>query len=175
MKALLFGSIGTLAETSGLQHDCFNAAFAAHGLDWHCSMLEYRSLLKTAGGIARIETYARQLDQSVDAAAIHATKSELFQQRLETGVALRPGVATTIARCQAAGTKVALVTTTSAANVRAIMAATGLSKRDFDLIVTRDDIQNPKPSPDAFQSALRLLALKPGDALAIEDNPDGYA
>ena len=34
MTAILFGSISTLADTSEIQRDSFNQAFAEHGLDW---------------------------------------------------------------------------------------------------------------------------------------------
>ena len=33
-KAILFGSIGTLAETSDLQRNAFNEAFKISGLNW---------------------------------------------------------------------------------------------------------------------------------------------
>ena len=34
MPAILFGSISTVADTSELQREAFNQAFAEHGLDW---------------------------------------------------------------------------------------------------------------------------------------------
>tara|TARA_B110000503_G_scaffold47893_1_gene77939 strand:+ start:1294 stop:1407 length:114 start_codon:yes stop_codon:yes gene_type:complete len=34
VKAVFFGSIGTLVETSDLQRRAFNQAFAEAGLDW---------------------------------------------------------------------------------------------------------------------------------------------
>jgi hypothetical protein len=33
-QTILFGSISTVADTSELQREAFNAAFAEHGLDW---------------------------------------------------------------------------------------------------------------------------------------------
>ncbi|MFT7179418.1 MAG: phosphoglycolate phosphatase-like HAD superfamily hydrolase, partial [Oceanospirillaceae bacterium] len=36
-KAILFGSIGTLVETSELQRRAFNQAFSEAGLDWNWS------------------------------------------------------------------------------------------------------------------------------------------
>ena len=42
-KAVLFGSIGTLAETSDLQRDAFNEAFKISGLDWFWDCLLYTS------------------------------------------------------------------------------------------------------------------------------------
>ena len=41
MKALLFGSIGVIAETSELQRQAYNMAFAEHGLDWYWNVANY--------------------------------------------------------------------------------------------------------------------------------------
>ena len=46
MKALLFGSIGTLIETSNIQRESFNQAFKEIGLDWHWDQERYKQLLK---------------------------------------------------------------------------------------------------------------------------------
>ena len=58
MKAVLFGSIGVLAETSELQRRAYNTAFARHDLDWHWNIATYCRLLATAGGKRRIRTLA---------------------------------------------------------------------------------------------------------------------
>ena len=44
VKAIFFGSVGTLAETSELQCQAFNKAFAEAGLDWFWRPNEYREL-----------------------------------------------------------------------------------------------------------------------------------
>ena len=58
MKALFFGSIGTVVETSWLQYDAFHVAFARHGLDWHWDLPTYRKMLKISGGANRISAFA---------------------------------------------------------------------------------------------------------------------
>jgi phosphoglycolate phosphatase-like HAD superfamily hydrolase len=58
MPAVLFGSIGALADTSELQREAFNDAFRAHGLDWTWSRDEYQQLLAESGGEQRIAAYA---------------------------------------------------------------------------------------------------------------------
>ena len=45
-KAILFGSIGTLVETSELQRTAFNQAFSEAGLDWTWNPDETKSCLK---------------------------------------------------------------------------------------------------------------------------------
>jgi beta-phosphoglucomutase-like phosphatase (HAD superfamily) len=84
MPAILFGSISTIVDTSELQREAFNEAFSEHGLDWRWEPPEYRKMLVSAGGQARIEEYARSKGVSVDAGAIHATFTLALERLGET-------------------------------------------------------------------------------------------
>ena len=44
MKAIIFGSIGTLVETSDIQRQSFNHAFKEIGLDWYWDKNNYKNL-----------------------------------------------------------------------------------------------------------------------------------
>lgn len=171
MAALLLGSIGVLAETSELQRAAFNAAFAEAGLDWHWSRAYYTELLAKSGGHDRIAAEAAHRGEAVDVAALHARKSALFQRELARGVPLRPGVAETVRAARDAGTALALVTTTSADNIAAVLKATSLATADFDLVLTRADVTRAKPDPQVYMRALETLGHP--TAHAVEDNPDG--
>jgi HAD superfamily hydrolase (TIGR01509 family) len=176
MSALLLGSISTVADTSERQRQAFNQAFAAHGLDWHWDRDDYRAMLSASGGQARIAEYARSRGEDVDAQAVHETKSKLFRDLLATaGLAPRPGVADTIKAAQDRGWKVGLVTTTSRANVSALLARLHpqLSDEDFDVIVDSANVDSPKPDPAAYVFALQALNEVPGDCVAVEDNVGG--
>jgi HAD superfamily hydrolase (TIGR01509 family) len=176
MTAILFGSIGTLADTSELQREAFNAAFKQHGLDWEWTQVEYQALLSESGGAGRIATYAESRGPAVDAAAVHATKSEIFQRRLrEGGIEPRPEVAATIEAARSQGVKLALVTTTSAENIAALgdALAPAVDLSSFDLILDTSDADAPKPAADIYTVALERLGEDAGDVLAIEDNVGG--
>src|SRR5579875_3352435 len=111
MPALLLGSISTVADTSELQRQAFNQAFAAHGLNWRWDQEQYRSMLSESGGQARITGYAKSLGQSVDAQAVHETKSRIFQENLATsGITPRAGIADSLEGVRAHGWKVGFVT-----------------------------------------------------------------
>lgn len=175
MSALLFGSISTLADTSELQRQSFNEAFAAHDLDWRWDTEDYREMLRGNGGADRIAEYAHLRGQDVDAAAVHATKSELFQQKArQGGLTARPGVVESLRSAKQAGAKVALVTTTSPANVAALLQGVdGLQPEDFDLLVDNSVVAESKPDPAAYAYALRTLGEDAADAVAVEDNVGG--
>ncbi len=176
MPAILFGSIGTIADTSELQREAFNQAFEAHGLGWRWDREEYLTLLEQSGGEQRIAEQARSAGRDVDAAAVHRTKSELFQQRLAAArITPRPGVVETIRDGRRSGMKIALVTTTAKENVAAVVEALGpdLRAADFDLIVDASQIEKPKPDPAAYTFALERLGEDAQACVAIEDNLGG--
>jgi HAD superfamily hydrolase (TIGR01509 family) len=178
MPALLFGSIGTVAETSELQRDAFNEAFKEHGLDWQWSQDEYRHLLEKSGGQDRIAEYARSRHQEVDAAAVYTTKSENFRRKLvDDSPAPRDGIAETVAAAKDDGFKVALVTTTSRANLEALAAAVkpALDLADFDLVVDKSEVDAPKPDAAVYEYAVAQLGEEPADCVAIENNLDGVS
>ncbi len=175
MSSVLFGSIGTIAETSEMQRKAYNDAFAEHGLDWTWERADYQKLLPQSGGRDRVADYAKDRGESVDADAVHQTKSRLYQEALaKAPVEARPGVIDTIRRAKADGLKVGLVTTTSPQNIDALTSAlNGLDKADFDVIVDVTKVDTPKPDKAPYVWALEQLGEQPGDCAAVEDNAYG--
>jgi HAD superfamily hydrolase (TIGR01509 family) len=176
MPALLLGSISTVADTSELQRQAFNQAFTEHGLDWNWDQDQYRAMLSGNGGQARIAGYAKSLGQSVDAEAVHETKSRIFQESLaKGGLTPRPGVVDAVKGARGSGWKVGFVTTTSAGNVTALLDALGpqLSAGDFDVIIDASSVEAPKPDKAAYVLALQDLGQVPGECVAVEDNVGG--
>ncbi len=176
MSAIFFGSIGTIADTSEMQRQSFNQAFALHNLDWQWSREEYMSLLEKSGGKQRIEEYAKSMGQSVDAAAIHHSKSEIFQNALyEKPLMARSGVVDVMQKAKQNGLKLALVTGTSEQNVLSMLAAlrNEIDINDFDLVLNASKIAHPKPDKDAYVVALKELNQTPDNCVAIENNVDG--
>ncbi len=178
MPALLLGSISTVADTSELQRQAFNRAFAEHGLDWRWDQDQYRAMLSESGGQDRIARYAQSLGQTVDAKAVHETKSRVFQESLAAaGLAPRPGVVDAVKGARDSGWKVGLVTTTSPGNVSALLDALSpqLAAGDFDLIVDASSVERPKPDQAAYVFALEHLDEAPAECVAVEDNVGGVA
>lgn len=172
-KAILFGSIGTLVETSQIQRAAFNEAFKDADLNWHWEGEEYRAMLGVPGGKGRIERYAEKQGVKVDADALHRRKSEIFQAQIEKGLELRPGVAAVIHAAQTANVKLGFVTTTSQANIRSIFDGLGGTvRRDmFDFVGAAVMVGAGKPAPDIYLHALDVLGLDAKDVIAIEDTP----
>lgn len=69
---------------------------------------------------------------------------------------------------------VALVTTASAAAVSDVMDWFSL-RGLFDTIITGDDVQQPKPHPEAYMLAASRLGCRAGECMVIEDSETGMA
>jgi HAD superfamily hydrolase (TIGR01509 family) len=179
LEALLFDVDGTVAETEHLHRRAFNLAFERHGIDIRWNEREYRRLLRVHGGKERI---ARSLAEHEDprsaeeVAEIHATKTRFYEMLLEAeGAPWRPGVRRLMAEAQRAGMRLALVTTTSQANLEPLFGPVlgpGWRSR-FDAIVTGEATARKKPSPDAYLEALKRLRVAPSQAVAFEDSHAG--
>ncbi len=183
LKAVIFGAIGVIAETSDLQRQAFNLAFAEAGLDWNWDTATYRRLLSINGGQARLRAY-REEDASRSnvteavIATLHERKTHHYGAVTANGTLTpRRGVAELIKACQDAGVRVALCTSTSVDNVNAIKAALGdtLDFSAFASITTIDKIAAVKPAPDAYLHCLSQLRLSAHEVVAIEDTPVSMA
>jgi len=88
---------------------------------------------------------------------------------------LRPGVARLLHEAQAASLRLAIATTTSPANVSALLRSTlgpggaGL----FECIAAGDMVAKKKPAPDVYRLVLDRLRVLPDHCVAFEDTPNG--
>jgi HAD superfamily hydrolase (TIGR01509 family) len=185
LRAVIWDVDGTLAETERDGHRvAFNRAFDEHGLAWHWDRATYGGLLAVTGGFERLLHDMRSRDDapaSIDARIdlarrLHATKNAAYARIVAGGeIALRPGVRRLIAACADAGIAQAIATTTSRANVDALLTgAFGPAWSDrFAAVVCAEDAPAKKPDPLAYRIALERLGIDGTDAVAIEDSPNG--
>ncbi|SMF55248.1 haloacid dehalogenase superfamily, subfamily IA, variant 3 with third motif having DD or ED [Tistlia consotensis] len=182
LEALIFDVDGTLAETEELHRRAFNAAFRAWGLPWSWSRERYRALLAVTGGKERLLHFL-ETDRPAAAergrtlvAEIHAEKTARYHALLAAeGGALRPGVRRLLGEARAAGLRLAVATTTTPANVEALIRiafgrpATAL----FEVVAAGDAVARKKPDPEVYRLALGRLGLPAGACLAFEDSANG--
>ena len=174
-KALLFGSIGSIVETSDIQRKSFNKAFKQYGLDWNWNKHEYLSLLNKSGGKDRISRYAKKKKNVVDSVYLRNLKTKIFNNYLKKNqLKLRPGVKKLISLCKKENIKIAFVSSTSINNINAILYSlrNSINKRDFNFIGNAKLVKKLKPNPDIYLLTLKKLKLKANDCVAIEDTQE---
>lgn len=183
-RAIIFDVDGTLSETEETHRKAFNRAFEHAGLSWHWDQDLYRELLAVTGGKERIRYYiddfggkgAPEDDLDAFIPALHAEKTKAYTDMVTGGeVELRPGIRKLIAEAKRLGYRLAIATTTTPANVDALLAATfGDEGHDlFEAICAGDSVPNKKPAPDVYLLALEQLGLPAEDCVAVEDSRNG--
>lgn len=174
-KALLFGSIGTIVETSEIQRKSFNSAFKIAGLKWNWTKEIYKNLLNKSGGEERILRYAKQTKTNVNSKNIRKLKTKIFNRYLKKNkLKLRPGVKEIIKYSKKNQIKLALVTSTTLDNINSIFFCLreNLNKKDFNFIGNSTLVKKPKPSAKIYKLALKKLRLSPKECIAIEDTQE---
>ena len=172
IKALLFGSIGTIVETSNIQRNCFNLAFKISGLKWHWSKVLYQSMLKKSGGEKRVKKFSLEKKTLVNAKKIRNLKTLIFNNFLKKNkLKPRAGVIDVIKYCKKNKIKIGFVTSTTKNNVDAVFISLNkyIKKRDFDYIGHDKIIKNFNNKTDIYLDCLKKLKLSNKNCLAIED------
>jgi len=184
LSALIFDVDGTLADTESAHRAAFNAAFRDCGMDWAWSEPLYTRLLDVAGGKERLLHYWRLVDpagadrpgvaQKIE--QIHAAKTQHYEAMVGGGkLPLRPGILRLLGEAHAARLPLAIATTTTPANVDALLRSPlGSGWRElFVAVCDASTTIAKKPAPDVYFAALRALGLPAGQCLAIEDSRNG--
>ena len=171
LKAVLFGSIGTIAETSELQRQSYNLAFKRLEIECYWNVANYCEMLKVPGGKERIKKFAVPNLSSEQIEKIHDLKEEIYAELIEQEDISRREFVEVFHHSKASDLQVGLITTTSQNNISALARALEdkVNFSDFDLITTSVDCKTPKPDPEIYQKALCSMGIKPGEAIAIED------
>ncbi|PUA17499.1 HAD family hydrolase [Glaciimonas sp. PCH181] len=184
LNALIFDVDGTLADTESAHRDAFNAAFHDVGLDWHWDASLYAGLLDVAGGKERLLHYWNMIDPDESGGtkvkeainAVHAIKTQHYEMLVSGGkLALRPGILRLIREAHAAKMPMAIATTTTPANIDALLrSALGSDWRKmFVAVCDASTCTNKKPAPDVYLAALKELGLPGEECLAFEDSENG--
>jgi len=185
LKALIFDVDGTLADTEKDGHRiAFNMAFKDAGLDWEWSSDLYEQLLAVTGGKERIRYYLDKFNTAFDRpenldefiASLHQSKTGFYTKLLSEGaIPLRTGVRRLIEQARDAGLRLAIATTTTPANVTALLQhSLGKDSESwFEVIAAGDIVPAKKPAADIYEYALKEMGLAADECLAFEDSHNG--
>lgn len=174
-KALFFGSIGSIVETSDIQRKSFNQAFKQSGLNWYWTKKIYKYLLNKSGGEDRISKYAKDKKININAKKLRNLKTKIFNNYLkEKELKLRPGVKNLLNFCIKNKIKIGFVSSTSLNNINSVFYCLkrSIKKNYFNFIGNSKLVKKNKPNPEIYLYALKKLRLKSQDCIAIEDSQE---
>lgn len=163
LRAVAFDLDGTLVDDVSIHVDAWEEAFRSYGLPVRREEI-HAQIGKGSKDLieALVDHPSPELSEG-----IRHRHDEVFQGRL-TEIEPLPKAAELLAAFRARGLRIALVTSSQAAWMIALLGKVGLS---FDVMITAADVERTKPDPEPFRKVLERLQLSPGEVLAVGDAP----
>lgn len=168
IEAVLWDNDGLLVDSEALFFDLTRSFFAEAGLviEEEYWGIEYLGNAKHSFEIAL------ELGLTPEVAApLLDRRNEAFMDRIRRPVKLMPKVRETIEALYGQ-VRLGIVTGSPRDKLELMHGPDGLLDR-FEVIVTDDEVQNPKPHPEPYLKALESLGIEPEQCLAVEDSRRG--
>lgn len=190
ITAVIFDLDGTLVQTESLKAQSYARAAIALRPDVKMDDViqaydrcigrprdEVAQLLLDQFGLAdAAAARAPSLGETTPRAAFLAIRLHDYESMLSDSALLRrqeyPYATALLRRVRAAGYATGLTTVSHAAQAYVVLDALDL-RREFDVIVTMDDVAHGKPDPELYLTAATRLDRLPAACLAIEDSLPG--
>jgi len=168
IDAILWDNDGLLVDSETVFFEMTRRFFADAGLmiDEEFWGIEYLGNARHSGELARELGLAEELVRP-----LLDQRNAAFVERLQQPVPLMPKVRETI-EALSSTVRLAVVTGSDRDKVMLMHAAHGLLDH-FEVIVTGDEVENPKPHPEPYLKAMELLGVEPERCLAVEDSRRG--
>lgn len=171
---IFFDFDGLLVNTEHLHYQAYQNTLEKHGVAFPWSFLEFAAVAhKSSEGLRHMITaHASELVEQESWEKLYEQKKAAYQQILEYGrLELMPGAQEILALIQQTHIPHAVVTNST-------RLQTNLIREKIPVLnviphwITREDYKNPKPAPDAYLKAIKILG-KSDQMLGFEDTLRG--
>jgi HAD superfamily hydrolase (TIGR01509 family) len=172
IDAVVFDNDGLLLDTEDAWTRAETALFARYGRTFTAE--HKRELIGTspATSAARLEV---MLDVPGRGGALMDELHDLVMEGTLAGVPPRPGALELLEAVRAAGKPVGVASNSARVFVERVLSGAGLLDGHFDVVVTFEDVEHPKPAPDLYLAACAALGAEPERSAALEDSATGVA
>lgn len=170
IRALVFDLDGLLIDSESGYRQAWLQALQA--MDFH---IQSDDLLPLAGISADglMDALDNLVQQSIDPVVFAQRSSEFWQANVELhGIPLMPGVDEVLAEASRLNWPFAVATNSHSHQAEKLLRLAGLENR-FPILVSRDQVELPKPAPDLFRLAAARLDIPANQCLVLEDSATG--
>ena len=170
VKAVIFDWDGTLADTRKAVVQSFQKVLTETGCRVSDEFIARRMGIGTKKTI--IEAF-RECRMRLDVSTLEKLADE--KVRIQAGLAdivSLFGGATELLEALQGKTKIVLATMSGRKVVDKLLPAKRIAKY-FDVVVSADEVANPKPDPEVFLVAAKKLGVAPEDCVVVEDSVFG--
>jgi HAD superfamily hydrolase (TIGR01509 family) len=169
-RGLVFDFDGLILDTEGPEYQSWLEIYGEHACDLPLSV--WASCIGTAMDVFNPYDYLEsRYGKPIDRVAVRTKHKQRCAELLE-GQLVLPGVREYVLDAKRLGIKLGVASSSSRWWVAGHLERLGLIEH-FDCVRTRDDVTHSKPDPELFLSAVECLGLRPEEAIAIEDSPNG--
>ena len=171
IEAIVFDFDGLILETEGPAFETWAAIYREHGHvlpmeRWHLS-------IGTDRGFEPVDYLAALVGEGLDRVGTQKRRDER-KDELIAALDVMEGVREYIDEAHRLRLKLGIASSASRQWVVGHLERLGIHA-DWDAVLTRNDVQRSKPSPDLYVAAAKALGVPPSRAVALEDSPHGIA
>jgi HAD superfamily hydrolase (TIGR01509 family) len=167
-SAVFFDMDGLLVNSEPLWLEAETELMANYGYTWrtedqnHC----------LGGPLSRVGAYMFEKSGMQKSPEYFTTSViELMTDKLKHGAPVMPGALELLANLARNNVPTALVSASPRVLVDAVLSS--IPGNTFAFSISADDVENPKPNPEAYVKAAHDLGVNIKDCLILEDSPTG--
>ncbi len=170
IKYVIFDFDGTIADTNRLHSAAFEEVLNPLGIsDFHYELYmgrKTKEVFKEFFQSKAISYTEREIEDFTD------RKQRLVRKLITQKLEAYEGAIPFIRLLRNKGKILSVATSSSRAGVTLALNKLGIYE-EFQYIITGDDVEKAKPSPEIYLRALQLANMQPGEAIVIEDSLSG--
>jgi len=171
IKAVIFDMDGVLIDAKDWHYHALNRALRIFGheisradhlttFDGLPTRRKLQMLTATEGLPPGLHGFLNELKQSYTLELVHTHCKPTFVHEYA------------LSQLKAQGLRIAVASNSVRNTVQTMMAKAGL-ERYIDVMLSNEDVSKAKPDPEIYLTAMRMLDVKPSEALIVEDNDNG--
>lgn len=168
-KGVIFDFDGLIVDTEIVWYECFKESIH----EMFSKELPIKEFAKHLGsnGNALYLFINNFIGSSVDKKLLSKSTKDKYISKIDS-LELRKGVSNYLEEAKSLGLKIGLASSSSEAWVMNFLKRFELDNF-FDVINTKDDVENVKPDPSLYLKTLADLNLKPNEVFVFEDSLNG--
>ena len=171
-QAIIFDLDGVIADTETLKFAAYQQVFQAfYGIELPASDVAWRGMKEHSV----IDYWFNKFELTGDSEKLIRAKREAYRDLLRKGhISAIPGAIDFVSQIKNSEKVCGLATSSSRQEATTVLEGLNLSSA-FDVVTTRDEVENLKPHPEVYLKTALALKSPPSDCVVFEDSESGVS